>query len=219
MIRLDEPAPGLLVAQPKRGFKYGAEAFWLAGFALEGARPSERTALDVGTGSGVIAALLARRGLQATGIDVRGEWTELWERTLGANDKVGALELLRADVREFKGRGFDIVVSNPPYFPLDAGPASPDPWKRAARSEVHGSLKSVLTAALACVAPEGRLCIVIPINRASVARELDAVVTRAVCVGKHRWLAELQRRGEVTPEVHVGEESDRVRRWYALARA
>ena len=30
------PGPGLAVWQPARGFRYAADAFWLAGFALEG---------------------------------------------------------------------------------------------------------------------------------------------------------------------------------------
>lgn len=44
----DTPAPGLVIWQPKRAFRYGAEAFWLAGFAVEGGVPS--TAIDLGTG-------------------------------------------------------------------------------------------------------------------------------------------------------------------------
>ena len=43
---VDRPIEGLAIAQPRRGFRYGSEAFWLVGFALEGGWPD--AALDLG---------------------------------------------------------------------------------------------------------------------------------------------------------------------------
>ncbi|MEQ1568253.1 MAG: hypothetical protein ABMA64_21620, partial [Myxococcota bacterium] len=56
---LDRPAPGVVIAQPARGFRYGSDAMWLVGFALA-TGPLPASALDLGTGSGVMAAQLER---------------------------------------------------------------------------------------------------------------------------------------------------------------
>ncbi|MEQ1503891.1 MAG: hypothetical protein ABMB14_16740, partial [Myxococcota bacterium] len=76
----DAPAPGVVIAPPARGFRYTSDAMWLVGFALAtGPRPTG--ALDLGTGSGVVAALLAARGIPSVGVDVRPEWAPLWAET------------------------------------------------------------------------------------------------------------------------------------------
>ena len=75
----DEPAPGLKVWQPRRGFRYGLDSILLAGWALEGGRP--KRFLDVGTGSGIVALLLARLGIPGVGIDVRSDWIDLARRS------------------------------------------------------------------------------------------------------------------------------------------
>lgn len=83
--------------------------------------PRARTAFDIGTGTGVLAALLARRGAEtvvATDIETRA--------VTCARDNVGRLGLdqvtvERADV--FPAGRADLVVCNPPWLP--ATPASP----------------------------------------------------------------------------------------------
>ena len=217
MIRVDTPAPGLRIAQPNRGFRYGAEAFWVAGFALEGRRPGERTVLDVGTGSGIIAGLLARHDFDTTGIDVQPEWLPLWAES--RRHSAVPLDLHVADVRTWVGHTYDVVVSNPPFFAATGGPASPDPFKAAARTELHGTLAQLLTAAMTCVAPGGRLCLVVPIEREADVRGLGLGIRRAVQVGRRRWLAEVVR-GEVSsPTVRLAETDPRVEGWAAAARA
>src|SRR5688572_7988230 len=93
----DTPASGLAIFQPERGFRYGSEAFWLVGLALEGGGP--RTALDLGTGSGIMAFLLARLGVDTLGVDGRPEWRELWARSL-AESEVSGVRLEVRDVRD-----------------------------------------------------------------------------------------------------------------------
>lgn len=217
MIRLDTPAPGLLIAQPSQGFRYGAEAFWVAGFALEGRRPGERTVLDVGTGSGIIAGLLARHDYDTTGIDVQPRWLPLWAES--QRRSAVPLDLHVADVRTWLGRTYDVVVSNPPFFAASGGPASPDPFKAAARTEMHGTLAQLVAAAMVCVAPGGRLCVVVPIDRENELRRMGLGIRRAVQVGRRRWLAEVVH-GDVSASTERLVETDpRVQGWAAAARA
>ncbi len=165
-VTLDRPAPGLEIAQPARGFRYGAEAFWLAGFALE-TRPLARDALDLGTGSGIVALLLARAGLDVLGVDVRPEWAELWPRTLAGSAPRGRVELRLADVLDVVAE-VDLVVSNPPYFPAGSGPSAPDPWKAAARTEAGATVADFVAASVRCLRVGGAACFVVPRDREDV---------------------------------------------------
>lgn len=211
---LDAPAPGLKVAQPRRGFRYGAESFWLAGFALEGG-PAD-SVLDLGTGSGIVALLLAGRGLRAVGVDVQSRWEPLWEHTLAASEVPGTIELRIADVAGDLPAGFDLVVSNPPFFAAGSGPHSADPFKRTARTETTATLDRFVQVALES---GERACFVVPIERearvVASGRARGAGARRRVRVGRRRVLIELVAGAADGPVDAVAETDPRVRRWYA----
>ncbi len=205
----EEPLPGLVIWQPRRGFRYGAEAFWLAGFALEGGVP--RTALDLGTGSGIVAGLLGANGVAAEGVDVRPEWQVGWARSRA--DSGGFPHLRGADIATVNG-AWDVVVSNPPYFPAGTGPASPDAWKAAARSEGDRRLADFVAVATRC-AP--RVCLVVPVEReADVLAASTVPPSRIVRVGLRRVLIELLA-GPHPPVIETIDERA-AERWYARVR-
>jgi tRNA1(Val) A37 N6-methylase TrmN6 len=197
----DTPAEGVVVFQPRRGFRYGSEAFWLVGFALEAELP--RTAVDLGTGSGIAAFLLAARGVDALGIDVRDEWAPLWAASLAASTVQPRLET--TDVRAVSGR-FDLAVSNPPYFAT--GPMAPDAWKAAARTESTATLAEFVQAALRIAA---RACFVLPLEREPEAIAVAGGASRRVQVGRRRALVEL-RPGPTAAAERITEAE--ARRWY-----
>lgn len=225
-ITRDRAADGVVVAQPARGFRYGAEAFWLAGFALgelerAGTAASGATALDLGTGSGIIGALLAARGLRVVGIDLRPEWRPLWAITLAESSFAGALSLNVGDLRDARGP-VDLLVSNPPFFAADSGPVAPDPWKAAARTESTATLAEVVAVAARVLGPQGIACLVVPVDRASEVRRAAAQaglgVQRQVQVGARRWLVAL-RHGNVDRALErVEDRGERVEAWYRRAR-
>ncbi|MBA2321290.1 MAG: methyltransferase [Deltaproteobacteria bacterium] len=183
---LDRPAPGVVVAQPERGFRYGAEAFWVAGFALEGGVPE--SAADLGTGSGVIALLLASVGVDATGYELREEWGPGWEVTLASTVVPGRVRFERADLADTPPGRFALVVSNPPFFPRDTGPVAPDTWRAAARTESSASLARFLAAGIAMLKPGGRMCVVVPREREGEIPE----PARVVRIGARRSLVEVR---------------------------
>ena len=213
-VTADVPAEGITIFQPKRGFRYGAEAFWLTGFALESGTPA--AAADFGTGSGVMAMLLGRLGIPTDGYDVRTEWEPFWSQSI-ASSRPLPVRLRRQDVREVSG-SYELILSNPPYFPTGSGPASPDPWKAAARTETTATLAEFVASMTRCLAPAGRICLVIPVDRAD---ELGAVYRR-VDVGRRRALVELRPGMSTasTTDAHakVDERDTRVTQWYAVAR-
>lgn len=187
----ERPAPGLCIHQPVDGFRYAADAFWLAGFALEGGGVGR--ALDVGTGSGIVAWLLARRGLDVLAVDAWEGWAEAWTQTAAASRVGGRVTLRVADVRSLAPGAFDLVVCNPPYFPLGTGPEPEEAGRRVARFETRGTLNELVSAAVGQLGAEGRLCMVLP-----AAREAEAIealgasmhAARVVRVGGRRVLLE-----------------------------
>ena len=112
--------------------------------------PSSELAFDIGTGTGVIAAVLARRGVQrvvATDLDpralacARGNFVRL-----GLQDRV---ELLEADL--FPPGRAPLVVCNPPWLP--ARPSSP--LEHAIYDEGSRMLRGFLGGLADHLAPQG----------------------------------------------------------------
>jgi SAM-dependent methyltransferase len=154
----ETPAAGVVVWQPRRGYRYGVEVYALAAFALAGGVPE--TAIDLGCGSGVIALLLASRGVRVRAVDRDPRWLALARRN-AAESKL-AVTVEGGDVRAYAGPPADLVVTNPPWFPADE-PVSPDVWKAASRSMLHGGVGDFVAAGLR-LAP--RVCVVTRVERA-----------------------------------------------------
>jgi tRNA1Val (adenine37-N6)-methyltransferase len=167
----EQPAPGLVVYQPRRGFRYAMDPFLLSAWSLEGGRP--RTVVDIGTGSGIMALLLARLGVAVQGFDVRPEWIELASRS--ARESGLDVSFTCVDVRTLPPSNppADLAVINPPYLRSGQGRPSPDPWKAAARTELNGGLEELLRAG-ALLAE--RLCLVLRADRGDEAELALAAV-------------------------------------------
>ena len=190
----------------------------MAGLALE--RGPISTALDLGTGSGIIAMLLAASGANVTAIDSFPAWAPYWEQTQRASQVKGDIRFACLDVGDWPSdaRRFEAVVCNPPFFTLRSGPASADPWKRAARTEGTASLSDFVVRALA-LATE-RVCIVVPRQRECEVFQAgathDAPATVHLRVGRKRSLFELQKGGTASRIEQIDEDGPRVRGWYHI---
>ncbi len=166
-----KPAPGrgepdrlafasLAVRQPRRGYRFSVDSVLLADFA---APLCGESALDLGTGSGIVLLLLARlcpalsRGV---GVELQPELFELARANVEANGLSGRL---RAVLGDFRGKvpgapagSFDLVVSNPPYRPVGEGRRNPDRQKEIARHEVACTMADLFRAAARFLSPKGR---------------------------------------------------------------
>jgi len=159
---LDRPAAGIVVAQPDRGFRYTSDAMWLTSFAIA-TGPLPRTALDLGTGSGVVAMLLAAHGVIVHGVDADPSWGPLWRETLARSAVRGAVTLAVGRVEDEDDGRYDLVVANPPYAPAGTGPVPADPRRASARVEADAGLAAfVRRAARAAI---DRACFVVPRSR------------------------------------------------------
>ena len=143
----------MAVCQPRRGYRWGVEVYLLADFAL-GDGPVG-TAVDLGTGSGIVALLLATRGVVVTAVERSRAWLPLARENLAGH----AVTLVEADVRAWQGAPVDVVVTNPPWFDPEAGPSSPDRWKAESRTALFGTPEDFVRAGLRHA---GRVCVVGP---------------------------------------------------------
>ena len=138
---------------PEGVFPLGGDALALGEFAS--VRPGWRVC-DLGTGSGVLFLLLARRveGLALTGVEIAPLSARTARENLDANGLAG--EVLCADLRAavLPAGGFDLVVSNPPYFPVGSGRSG-----GPARSEELCTLAELCAAAGRLVKNGGRFAL------------------------------------------------------------
>ena len=126
---------------PEGVFPLGGDALALGAFAS--VKPGWRVC-DLGTGSGALLLLLARRtpDLRLAGVEADPLAARTARDNLAANGLPG--EIVLGDWREapLPAGVFDLVVSNPPYFPPGSGRGD-DP----ARMELRGGLEELCAAA------------------------------------------------------------------------
>lgn len=139
---------GPYFSQPSGVFPLGTDSVLLADFA---SHKGVKKAFDLGCGAGVLSVLLLARspGLSMHGIEIRPEAAALCRENLKANgwDSAG---IVTGDLRDhrkyFKAGAYDLIVSNPPYFP-EGSRSSADPVRANARSETACTLTDVCAAA------------------------------------------------------------------------
>ena len=123
-------------------FPLGSDSLALGSFAT--LRSGWRVC-DLGCGGGTLLLLLARREptLSLTGVELDENAARCARDNLSTNGLSG--EIFHADLREkglLPNEGFELVISNPPYFPLRSGISG-----GAARSEETCTLEELCAAA------------------------------------------------------------------------
>ncbi|CUH95446.1 hypothetical protein P22_1517 [Propionispora sp. 2/2-37] len=152
----------LKVIQHREEFCFSLDAVLLAHFAT--VRPDDR-AVDLGTGTGVIALLLTARGINSiTGVELNGLMADRAVRSVQLNRLEEKISILQADLRTLKGvlpaGGYGLVVSNPPYRPVGGGYLNPRDSMAMARHEITATLMDVILAARYLVKYRGRFAMV-----------------------------------------------------------
>jgi tRNA1Val (adenine37-N6)-methyltransferase len=158
----------LRIYQPKRAGRFSLDALLLAHFVR--LAPGEDL-IDLGTGTGVIALVLAARGRagRILGIDIQPGLVALAERSAALNGCAGRVAFRRGDVRSPEAfsapRAFDVAVFNPPYRRLSSGRLNPDPERALARHEIAGAAADFLAAAAWLLREGGRAAAIYPAAR------------------------------------------------------
>lgn len=138
---------------PRGVFPLGGDALALGEFAT--VKPRWRVC-DLGTGSGALLLLLAGRaeGLSLTGVELDPLSAQIARENFMANALEGTV--LQDDLRSvpLPAGGFDLVISNPPYFPAGSGKSG-----GPAREEENCTLDELCAAAGRLVKNGGRFAL------------------------------------------------------------
>lgn len=172
------PESGLVIRQPRRGYRYNQDPFHLARFILHH-QTQWRTQLageilDLGCGVGVIALLLAEKlpDSRITGVEIQPELAALARENCEHNRLPNPPRIIETDYRTLavqsdQGRRYSLVVSNPPYYPPGDGRLNRCPQKTMARHEIAGNLEELLAAAAFFLRDQGIFALVFPSERLS----------------------------------------------------
>jgi tRNA1Val (adenine37-N6)-methyltransferase len=136
--------------QAKKGYRFSIDALLLENFIS--ARRLER-GIELGTGSGIISILLARR-LKDTGIiavEIQKSLAERAKRNVSLNGLDGKVEILSKDIKELKKvfptNEFDFAFSNPPFRKTKTGRLSISEERAVARHEIEMTLQDLIKTA------------------------------------------------------------------------
>ena len=126
--------------------------------AAAAARPlAGSRALDAGTGSGVLAFVLARAGARVVATDLEARAVACAREGAAALGLADAVEVVEADLFPPGEARFDLVVSNPPWLPG----AAASPLERAIYDPGGGFLARLLAGIPARLADGGEAWIVL----------------------------------------------------------
>lgn len=122
-----------------------------------------KSILDVGSGSGLIALMLAQRFSSAsiTGIEIDEDSFLQGKDNFDNSPFANRLKMFHGDFLELKNTiGFDLIVSNPPYF--QGNTTSGNLRRDRARHEEHLPQHRFLTKCKQLLTPAGTLGVILP---------------------------------------------------------
>lgn len=150
------------IAQDRCTMKVGTDGVLLGAWAPV---PDIGRVLDIGTGTGVIAVMLAQRSSEGIihAVEIDGE---AYEQACGnfANtpwrQRLQAFHVSIQDFTKSNPPAYDLIVSNPPFF--SGGTLSVSQDKTSVRHTVKLAHGDLLSAARSMLAEGGKFCVILP---------------------------------------------------------
>ena len=132
--------------------------------------------LDVGTGSGLIALMAAQKcaaegdfHFKILAIDIdEGAVTQAKSNFASSPwaDNLSAVQISLQDLALSQKVGsFDLIFSNPPYFPSDSSLSSPNEKRDIARSDETLPMSNLLAYSAKIMSPTGKMAVVLPFSQ------------------------------------------------------
>ncbi len=121
--------------------------------------------LDIGSGSGLIALMLAQRFPHAeiTGIDIDGNATEQCNENFSNSPWASRLKAHCISLQQYASPAqerYDLIVSNPPFFQQSLH--CPDPQRTQARHTLTLPYEELLRCSLHLLQPTGSIQLILP---------------------------------------------------------
>lgn len=154
------------VHQGRCAMKVGTDGTLLGAWARGGL-----TVLDIGTGTGLIALMMAQRfpEAQVVGVDIDPEAVAQARENVAMSPFASRIQLINDDIRTILPSPFTLppspftaIVANPPYFMESL--ESPDSQRTLARHTASLTYRDLMAAAWRLLADDGELSVVIPFD-------------------------------------------------------
>ena len=153
------------IHQQRSAMKVGTDGVLIGAWAS--VRANDRTILDIGTGTGLIALMLAQRNPEAevVAVEIDSESAAQARDNVAASPWSDRVIVEECAVQDFvSDLKFDLIVSNPPYF-VDSQKC-PDGSRNTARHTDTLSFSELMKAAERLLAPDGRFAVIVPAESA-----------------------------------------------------
>lgn len=153
------------VSQSRAAMKVGTDGVLLGAWVRTG--ESDLRILDIGTGTGVIALMMAQRVAAAhvTAVEIDPPSAADARDSVAASSWSGRVEVVEGDIADYAPEEpFDLIVSNPPYFSDSLLPS--DSGRAAARHTCSLTFDRLADAVVRMLAPEGRFALILPVDEA-----------------------------------------------------
>lgn len=158
------------IVQDKCAMKVGTDAVLLGSWVNAS---NAKTILDIGTGTGIIALMLAQKSparIDAIDIDLNA----FIQATENVNDCSwkDRIEVHHISLQQFAKESdhkYDLIVSNPPYF-IDSSKASEESRTNARHTD-QLPFKDLLDGVLQLLNPNGKFYVILPTKESELFRE------------------------------------------------
>lgn len=130
--------------------------------------------LDVGTGSGLVALMLAQRcpEAQIEAIDIDSAAVEQAQENFNQSVFRGQLTAVASSLQAWNGGPYDLIVSNPPYFQNSL--KNPDEGRKTARHTDTLSFDELIAHSVRLLTSNGRMALILP---AETEKEVLSIAT------------------------------------------
>lgn len=153
-----------VVEQGQTAMKVGTDGCLLGAWANHS---SPNRILDIGTGTGVVALMLAQRFSEAViqAVELEAAASKQARSNFEESPWKDRILLEHSSIQDFASREqFDLIVSNPPFFPEGDFSLAEGEARQMARSTGSLSYSELLAAAARLLAPQGRFQLILPAN-------------------------------------------------------
>lgn len=151
------------IAQDRCAMKVGTDGVLLGAWADVA---NAKMILDIGTGTGVIAIMMAQRNANAIvhGVEVEESAAQQAQENMEASPFSERLNAFALDIQTYAkitDRKYDLIVSNPPFF--TGGTLSATQDKMNVRHTVKLPHSDLLHAVKQLLSPNGKFCVILPL--------------------------------------------------------